>query len=141
GNVNEMFPELAGHIFVTGIFFSQLQCDGEQVQRIHRHPTCAVRLFNVTASGQGRAAVEYADIVQPKEAALKDVHALSIFAVYPPGEIQHQLMKDTLQEGAIALALTLLVNFVDAPCRPGMNWRIHIAECPFIGWNLAVWMH
>ena len=77
-------------------------------RHVHRHPAGAVGLLDVAAGGQRRAAVEDADIVQAQEAALKDVLALGILAVDPPGEVQQQLVEHALQEFAIALAAALL---------------------------------
>src|SRR5215831_10473671 len=68
-DVQEMLPKLAGDVFVSGIFTGEFHCDGEQVQTIHRHPTGAVRLLNVTTGRQRRTAVEDADIVESEESA------------------------------------------------------------------------
>ena len=43
---------------------------------VHRHPARAVRLLEVPAGRQRRAAIEDADVVEAEEAALEDVHAL-----------------------------------------------------------------
>ena len=141
GDIDEVLPEFAGHIFVSRILLGQFQCDRQQVQGVHRHPAGAVGLFDVAAGRQGCAAVEHADVVEPQKSALKDVHAVGVLAVHPPGEVQHQLVEDALQECAITFSVALLVNLVNAPCRPGVHRRIHIAECPLIGGNLSVGMH
>ena len=52
--------------------------------------------------GQGLAAVEDADVVEAQEAALEDVAAFRVLPVDPPGEIQHQLEEEMLEEDAIA---------------------------------------
>ena len=70
------------------------------------------------AGGQRRAAVEDADVVEAEEPALKDVAALGVFAVHPPGEVQQQLVKDALEELAVADAAALLFDLVNAPARP-----------------------
>src|SRR5271165_1144830 len=140
-DVDEVLPELTGYVFIAWIFRSQLECDGQQVERIHGHPTGAVRLFDVAASRQWCAAIEYSDIVQTQEPALEDVDALGVLAIYPPGEVQHQFVKDPLQESAIALAFALLVDLVYPPGCPCVNRRVDIAERPFIGGNLAIGMH
>ena len=95
----------------------------------------------MTAGGQRLAAVEHADVVQAEEAALKDVHALGVLAVHPPGEVQQQLVEDALQKRAVARAATLLLDLVDAPRRPGMHRRIDVAERPLVGRKLSVGMH
>ena len=50
-DVDEVLPELAGHVFVGWVFRSQLQRNRQQVQRVHGHPACAVGLFDITAGG------------------------------------------------------------------------------------------
>jgi len=42
----------------------QFECDGKQVERVHRHPTGAVGLLQVTAPGQRSAAIKHANIVE-----------------------------------------------------------------------------
>ena len=86
--------------------------------------------------------VEYADIVEPEKPALEDVSALDVLAVDPPGEIEHQLVEDALEKISVALAAAVLaVDLVDAPGRPGMHRRVDVAECPFIGRQLAIGVH
>src|SRR3984893_7776090 len=104
-DADEVLPELAGNVFEARVFFCQLECDGKDVERIHRHPTGTVRLFDVAAGRQRGAAVEQADVVQAKKSALENVPAFGVLAIDPPGEVQHQLVKHPLQESAIALAL------------------------------------
>src|SRR5712691_1578121 len=77
-DVDEVFPELAGDVFVAGLFFCELKGDREQIEGVHRHPAGAVRLFDVATGGQRRAAVEHTDVVQAQEAALEDVHAIGV---------------------------------------------------------------
>ncbi len=75
----------------------------------------------MSACWQRRAAIEDSDVVETEEAALEDIHPLGVLAVNPPGEVQHQLVEDPHQEGAIATAALLLVDLVDAPRGPGMT--------------------
>src|SRR5207244_4768446 len=81
---------------------------------------------------------EHTDVVQPEESTLEDVHALGVLAVYPPGEVQHEFVKDTLEKRAITLAFSLLVDFVDAPRSPSVYRRVHVAESPLVSGNLSV---
>src|SRR5579863_6689398 len=87
-DVDKVLPELAGNIFVGGIFAGQFQRNRQQVQGVHGHPTGAIRLLDVSTGGQRSAAVKHSNVVEAEEAALKDVHPFGILAVYPPGEIQ-----------------------------------------------------
>ncbi len=59
----------------------------------------------MAAGGQRRAAVEDADVIQPKETALKEVIAVTVFTVHPPTEVQHQLGEGALEELEVALSL------------------------------------
>ena len=93
------------------------------------------------AGGKRLAAVEDADIVETEKAALKNVSALGILAVHPPGEIQQQFLKNPLEKFAVALAAALFFHFVNAPCRPGMHRRVDVAERPFVRRQLTVGMH
>src|SRR5215831_14739081 len=111
-NIEEVLPKLAGDVLVGGVSARELECDGQHVQRVHRHPRRAVRLLNVASGRKGRAAVEYADVVEAEEAALEDVHSFGVLSVDPPREIQHQLLEDALEEGAVSLAAPLLFDLV-----------------------------
>src|ERR1700745_2808030 len=99
-----MLEELARHIFVGGVLARQLQCDAQQVQAIHAHPAGAVRLLDITAGGKRGAAVENADIVETKEAALKDVSSVGVLAVHPPGKVQQELLKNPLEKFDVAFS-------------------------------------
>ena len=90
---------------------------------------------------QRRRAVEDADVVEAEEPALEDVLALGVLAVDPPGEVQEQLVEDALEELAVALARPLLVDLVDAPGRPRVHGRVHVAEGPLVGRQLPVRVH
>src|SRR5207247_9138671 len=84
-NLDEVFPELAGHVLVSGFLLSQFHRAGEQVQGVHRHPASAIRLFDVSAGGQRSATVERSDIVQAKKSSLENVHSFSNSTHPPPG--------------------------------------------------------
>ncbi len=79
------------------------------VTRKHAHPGRAIGLLEHHAIGQGRVAVEDTDVVQSQEAAFKDVIPLGVFAVDPPGEVEHQFLEDALQEDGIARPRALLL--------------------------------
>ncbi len=65
GDVEEVLPELAGHVLVGGIFARQFERNPQQVEAVHRHPAGAVGLLDELPAGQWRAAVEHADVVEP----------------------------------------------------------------------------
>ena len=95
----------------------------------------------MAAGGQGIAAVEDSDVVEAEKAALKNVHAVGVFAVDPPGEIQKQFVEDADEKSAVAAAVAFLVDLVDAPRGPGVDRRVYVSESPFVGRELAVGMH
>src|SRR5258707_7256590 len=138
GDRDEVLPELAGDVLVTVVLAGQLERDAEHVQAIHRHPARPVGLFDVPARRQRRAAIEYPDVVQPEKTALKDVPAFGVLSVYPPGEVQHQLVKHSRQKFAIPDSTPFLVYFVNSPGGPAEHRWIHVVEGPFVRRDLAV---
>src|SRR5260370_14198071 len=136
-----MLEELAGDVFVSRILFRQLQSDGQHVQAIHTHPTGSVRLFEVASGGKWRGAVKDSDIVEAEKSALKNVCAVRVLAVYPPGKIQQQLVKNFFEESAVGDAAHACLDFVDTPAGPRMNRRIHVAKSPLVGGEFPRGMH
>src|SRR5258707_3398344 len=90
----------------------------------------------MAASGQRSAAVEDAYVVQPKETALKEVIAVTVFTVHPPTEVQHQLGEGALEELDVAFSFSCLLRPVKEKRRPGVHWRVDVAEVPFVGRGL-----
>src|ERR1700722_122433 len=88
GDVDGMLTKYAGDIFVSAIFFGKFERDSEHVEAIHAHPTGAIGLLEMAAGGKRRGAIENADIVQAQKTALKNIGAVGIFSIDPPGEIQ-----------------------------------------------------
>jgi len=134
----EMFPELARHVFIGVVLPRELHRDGEHVEAVHRHPAGAVRLFKVSTRWQRGGSIEHPDIVEPQEAALEHVPASFVLAIDPPSEVEQQFLKDALQKDAIALARAPLVDLVDTPRRPGVHRRIDVAESPLVRRELPV---
>src|SRR4029077_20265103 len=100
-----------------------------------------IRLLDVTTGRQWRAAIEHPDVVEPEEATLENILSVGVFAIHPPCKIQQQLMKHPFKKDTVADAFPLFVDLVDTPGRPGMDWRIDVAERPFVGRTLSVGMH
>ena len=92
-------------------------------------------------TGRPVRAVEHADVVEPEEAALEDVVAFGVLAVHPPREVDQQLLEHALEELAVAAAVDLLLDLVDADRRPRVHRRVDVAERPLVGRDLAVGMH
>ncbi len=78
---------------------------------------------------------------RPEKATLENVSAVGVLAVDPPGEIEHQLLKNPLKKLAVAFAAPFHLDFVDTPGGPGVDRRIDIAKGPLVGRQLAVGMH
>src|SRR5206468_2478784 len=112
----------------------------KQIEAIHRHPAGAVSLLETTAP-QFRIAVEGADIVETEEAALENVVASRILAIDPPGEVDHQLVENALEELAILASVIFRLDLIHAKRSPCMDRWIDVAEIPLVGGNLAVRVH
>src|SRR5262249_61066376 len=100
-------------------------------------PRRAVSLLEVAASGQRRAAVKHADIVQAQEATFKEILAKAIFAVHPPAEVQLQLRKRPPEEFQVAFTLERLFRPVQKDRGPGVHGRVDVAEVPFVRRDLT----
>ena len=100
-------------------------------------PSRAIGLLQMTAGWQRRTAVEDADIVEPEKPALEEASAEAVLAVHPPTEIRRQPAEHPLQEIEIGLAAQRLLHSVEENRRPGLYWRVDIAEIPLIGRDLS----
>src|ERR1700733_12469806 len=94
----------------------------------------------MTPARQGRAPVEYADVVKPQEASLEHVLPQAVLAVHPPGEVQHQFAEAAPEEFQVALAVYRLIRLVEKNRGPCVYWRVDIAKVPFIRGNLTGWV-
>src|ERR1700751_4663544 len=90
---------------------------------------------------QWRRAIKYSDIVEPQKSALKNIRAVWIFAIDPPGKVQQQFVKNLLQKSTVADSANAPLNFVNAPSRPCMHRRIDVPKRPLVGGKLPVGMH
>src|SRR5580658_1769401 len=95
----------------------------------------------MAAGGERRGTVENSDVIETEKTTLKDVHAVGVFAIDPPGEVEKQLVKDLFEEPTVCHAANAALNLINAPSGPGVNGRIHVAESPFIGRQLPIGMH
>ena len=84
--------------------------------------------------------IEYADVIEPEEPAGEKIVSLGIFAIHPPGEIQHQLLERAFQEREVALTARP-GHFVNTPDGPCVHRWIHIAKSEFVSRDLSVRMH
>ena len=78
---------------------------------------------------------------------MKNISSLRVLAVHPPGEIQKQFVEDAFEKFQVALvvfvrlAADFPIHLKHAPRRPRVDGRVHVAERPFIGGQLAVRVH
>ena len=140
GDIVEVLDELDDHVLVGRVVGGELDREFQHVLAEEGHPRRAVRLLQVAAGGQRRAAVEDADVVEAEEAALEDVLAEAVLAVHPPGEVQQQLVERRLEEIDVRLAAQGLLGAMEEQRRPGMDRRVHVAEVPLVGGHLAAGM-
>mmetsp|Transcript_5220 Transcript_5220/g.11626 ORF Transcript_5220/g.11626 Transcript_5220/m.11626 type:complete len:312 (+) Transcript_5220:949-1884(+) len=142
GDEQEVLEELRCEAFVDLVLKCELDGDPHHAEAVESHPTRAIRLVDEATGGQVTSAVEDAYVVQAQEAALKDVPAFRILAVHPPREVDEQLLEHLLQEHDVTNATSHLpLHLEDAPRRPGMHRRVHVAEVPLEGRQLSVRMH
>ena len=131
GNGHEMLEKLRSHIFISGIALSQLEGNGQHRVAIKGHPGCAIGLLQKAACGQRLGAVEHTYVVQTQKAAGEKILAANVLAVDPPGEIEEQLLKDPRQVEPVTRAFAAR-DLVNAPCRPGVNRRVHVGKLEFV---------
>src|SRR5215831_112405 len=111
-----MLEEFGRDVFVNVVFARQLDGDTHQIEREHSHPACAVTLFETCPIGKPRAPIENANVIQAKETALKNVVALRVLPVHPPGESEKHLVENRFQKCAVALASLLPFDLKHPPC-------------------------
>ena len=144
GNLHEVLKKLRRHVLVgamhLGAVVREFQRDRHHREAVERHPRRAVGLLQRAARRQRFRAIEHAHVVQPEKSAGEKILAVRVLAIHPPREIQQQLLKNALEKIPVPLARARR-NFVNAPRRPRMNRRVHIAERKFIRGNLPVRVH
>src|ERR1700731_1906298 len=124
-----MLEEFRRDIFVDMVLFCELQRDPHQIQTVHRHPTGSVGLVDVSTRRQRSTPIEHPDIIKAEEPTLENVSPGGVLAIDPPGEIQHQLVKDALQECEIARIIwmpvtpVLAIDLKDSRGCPRVNWE------------------
>src|SRR5215469_7713564 len=107
-----MLEKLDAHVYVGWSDERQLHTDFEHVLAKDRHPGGAVRLLQIAAGRQRRAAVEDSDVVQSQEAALEGVVAGAVLAVHPPREVKNQLVEGAIEPFDVAAAMLNLLEMV-----------------------------
>ena len=137
-DVVEVLDELEDHLPVDRVVRGELNRELQHVLAEEGHPRRAVRLFEVTAGGQGRAAVEHADVVETEEPALEYVLAEAVLAVDPPREVQHELVERRPEEIHVHLAVQRLLGAMEKQRRKGVDRRVHVTEVPLVGRDLTV---
>ena len=77
----------------------------------------------------------------PRNPPSKTLRPRAVLAVHPPGEVEHQLEEDALEERAVAAAEDAPLDLVDAVRRPRVHRRVHVAELPLVRRDLPVRVH
>src|SRR5678815_1917902 len=131
-----MLDELAGQLEMGRPFSGQRQGNLQHVLAEESHPCRAVRLLEIPAVRQRRAAIKNTDVIQTEEAALKDIVAAAVLAIDPPGEVQKKLLERQLEPVDIAMAAPFLqaVSKDGGPC---LYRRIYVTKIPLIGGKLT----
>jgi len=94
GYQHKMFKKFGGGIFKSNIMFGNFQRHVHHVQCIHAHPAGAIRLLQLHFARGVVAAVKHADIIQAQKSPFKNIVAVTVFPVYPPGKIDEQFLKN-----------------------------------------------
>jgi len=68
-----------------------------------------------------------------QEAALEDVVAGAIFAVYPPGEVEQKLVEHAFEPFEIALAMTDLLQAAGEHRGMSVYWRVDVVVVKLLG--------
>ena len=137
GNPQEVLDEFIAEVLVRGIVHGHLHAQLDHVLAKQGHPGRAVGLLQIAARGQGGAAIENPDVIEPEEAPFKDIFAEAILAVDPPGEVQHELVKRALEEVDVTRAAQGQLGLVQKEGGPGVDRRVDVAEVPLVGGDLA----
>ena len=127
-----------GHVLVLRVLGTELEGHHGHVQGEHGHPAGGVGLLEAEAAGQGTGTVIDRDVVEPEKAPLEQVLALRILAVDPPGEIEQQLVEDTLQIAEVPPAPLGPLGTEDLQGTHRVHRRVHVPEGPLVGGYLAV---
>ncbi len=135
-----MLEEFRGDVFVNRILTRQLERHSHHVQAKHPHPAGAIALLEMAAVRQRRAPIEDTDVIEAEETALENIFPFGILPVHPPGEGDEQLVERRFEKSAVAPAGLFFFDLVNAPRGPTHDRRIHVAEVPFVGGDLAVGM-
>src|SRR6476469_892406 len=92
------------HVLVERVLAREFGSNLHHVLAEHTHPGGAVRLLQIATGWQRRGAVEHADVVEAKEAALEQVPTRAVLAVDPPAEVERQLVELVGQPAPVACA-------------------------------------
>ena len=139
-DLDEVFEEFGGDVFVDGVLGGEFDGDGEHDSAVEGHPCGAIGLGEEVTVWEGLRAVEEADVIEAEEAAGEEVTSVDIFAVDPPGEVDEEFEEAAFEEGAVAL-VTARGDFVDAPAGPGVDWGVDVVEVPLVGGEFSGGVH
>src|SRR5580658_8468200 len=103
-DVYEVLKEFGREELIGLIEVGQFERCPHQVKAKKAHPAGRVGLLENGSSGKFFAAIHDRDVVQPQEAALKDVVPGAVHAVHPPGKVHQQLVQALFQESRVSFA-------------------------------------
>ena len=139
-DTDEVFEEFRSHVFVDGIVLRELDRNRQHRQAVESHPCGAVGLLQKSARRQRLGTIEHTDVVEPEESAGKEIISFGVFAVHPPGKVEHQFLERTFEKREVALAARS-GHFVNAPHCPGVDRWVDVSKRELVGRNLAVRVH
>src|SRR5262249_20445621 len=130
-----------GAVLIHRIGHRKLERDSKHPQTIGGHPACSIRLIDSSAGGERCASIENTDIIETKKPSLKNIFAIGIFSIDPPGKIQQEFVKNSFEKRRVLLSRLLRVDLVHTPRRPRVNRGVYVLKGPFVGWKLSIRVH
>src|SRR5450631_2678036 len=140
GNGAKVLKKLRCHVLIYVVVTGELERHRKHVHAVERHPGGAVRLLQRGAVRQRLGAIEHADIVESEKPSGKDVVAVAVLAIYPPGKVKQEFLKGALEKSAIRLRIRLRQT-IHAPHRPRVHRRVHVGKGKLVRRQLAVSVH
>lgn len=98
--------------------FGQFEGHVQHVEAEESHPRRPVRLAEGTAIRKRFGAIKRANIVESEEPTLENILTIAVFPVHPPGEVQKQFLKHSLQEPQVLSSIELPLDFENSEGRP-----------------------
>src|SRR3954471_24622813 len=140
GDPEEMLHKPESDILVHRVVLRQNERDLQHVLAVKSHPSCTVRLVEVTPCGKGSTSIEDANVVEPEESTGKNILPLRVLSVDPPVEVLHQALERSFQEAHVG-SPQFAFDVKEEQCRhawtggfTSLKFHSYAGICP-LGWE------